>query len=251
MSTARLLGIKTAACFLGLGSCLVLVRAAQLPVRLLSDHAYAQLVPGRPISLPAPSPRLVPRVQYQEEIVLENGDQSARLRFYSEEDPASPPLSFQAWERERAVEPVREIAPEELVRLGEKSGNPVLYAWTIPLVFAPRETKRIRIEAEYAVQSVSERPRNDRFETYFSFWGWQPSTADLLFRFDPTPMISAIPCLGRSPTPGLAPWLLSSWFTIRPAGYQSRGLTVWWRFQEARTPEHCEKICVEWPAWYR
>ncbi len=237
--------------FLCLGSCLALARAGPLPVRLLLDNAYAQLIPGKPASTPAPSPRLVPRVRYQEEIVLENGDQSVKLRFYSEEDPANPPLSFHAWERERAVEPVREIAPEELVRLGEKSGNPVRYAWTIPMVFAPRETKRVRIEAEYPVQPVSERPRNDRFETYFSFWGWRPSTADLLFRFDFAPMISAIPCLGRSPTAGLAPWLLSSWFRIRPPGYESRDLTVWWRFREARTPERCERICVEWPAWYR
>lgn len=250
MSMARALG-ETVAFLFFLGSCPVLASARPLPVRLLSDSAYAQLFPGRPTSLPAPSPHLSPCVLYREEVVLEGGDQSVKLRFYSEEDPANPPLCFRAWERGRPVQPIRESAPEELVRLGEKSGHPVRYAWTIPMTFAVRETKRVRIEAEYAVQPVPDRPRNDRFETYFSFWGWRPSNAELLFRFDLSPMILAIPCLGRAPQPGLASWFLSSWFSIRPAGYESHGFTVWWRFREPPTPERCEKICVEWPAWYR
>ncbi|WP_018290902.1 hypothetical protein [Verrucomicrobium sp. 3C] len=64
-------------------------------------------------------------------------------------------------------------------------------------------------------------------------------------------MISTIPCLGRPPTPALLPWLLSSWFIVQPAGYQTRGFTVGWRFRAAGEPERCEKICVEWYAWYR
>ncbi len=235
--------------FFCLGSCLATVPAGPLSVRLLSDSACAQLVPGKPTC--APSPRLIPHVRYQEEIVLENGDRAVKLRFYSEEDPANPPVWFRAWENGRPVPPVRGTAPEELIRLAKRNGNPMHHAWILPAGFEARETKRIRIEAEYPVLPVSDRPGYDRFETYFSFWGWRPSRPALLFRLDLAPMIAAIPCLGRPLTPALASWLFSSWFAIRPAGYESRGFTLQWRFEESAAPEGCERICVEWPAWYR
>lgn len=233
--------------FFCLGGFLVSSLARPLPVRLLSDSAYAQLVPGRPTRA---SP-LSPQVLYREEVMLQNGEQRAKLRFYSDEDPANPPLWFHVSDDKGSIAPVRERAPEELVSLGEKTGHPMLYAWTIPIVFEAQETKRLRIQAAYPVFPVSNRPKNDRFEIYFCHWGWQPSSSDLLFRFDFGPMISAIPCLGRSPTPALVPWLLSSWFLVQPSGYESNGFTVRWRFGEAGEPDRCEKICVEWYAWYR
>ena len=252
MPTVLSLGKRTVV-FFCLGSCLFSAQALPLPVRLLSDSAYARLVPGKPAPL-SPSPPAVPflpRVLYREEVVLQNGGQATKLRFYSDEDPANPPLWFHVWEKERRVQAVREEAPEELARLGEKSGHPVRHAWAIPMVFAAGEIKRIRIQAEYPVLPVPGRRKTDRFEIYFSRWGWQPSDPELLFRFDLGPMISAIPSLGRPPTPALHPWLLSSWFTVEPAGYRSSGYTVWWRFRETGETERCERIRVEWYAWYR
>ncbi|VVM08405.1 hypothetical protein MAMC_02118 [Methylacidimicrobium cyclopophantes] len=252
MSTANLLS-KEMTLFFFLIGCFPSAPAHSSSVRLLSESAYAQLSPGErlPVSAGAPSPQLIPHVLYQEDVVLQNGHQRTKLRFYSEEDPANPPLWLRVWENERPVPPLREAAPEELVRLGERSGNPVLYAWTIPTVFEADEIKRIRIRAEYPVHPVSDRPRNDSFEIYFSHWGWQPSNSELLFQFDLAPLLLAIPCLGHSPTPTLFPWFLSSWFTIRPFGYASRGFTVWWRFREPEEKERCEKISLEWYAWYR
>lgn len=248
MAAAKSLAGKAAGLVYLAGCLLFSAGADPLPVRLLSDTVYAQLVPRRSASV---SSQLAPCVRYHEEVVLENGDKDIRLRFYSEEDPASPPAAFRAWVGQTQVRPVRETAPEELLLLGEKSGCPVRYAWTMPLAFAAHERKRIRIEAEYPVQPVPDRPDRDRFETYFSCWGWRPAAADLLFHFDLAPMTATIPCLGRAPAPALGPWLFSAWCTIRPAGYESRGFAIDWRFPEAQGRDRCTKIYVEWPAWYR
>ncbi|WP_020494157.1 hypothetical protein [Verrucomicrobium sp. 3C] len=169
MPTAQSLGMGTIV-FFCLGSCLFSAQARPLSAWLVTDNVYAQLVPGKPTlpSTATPPSRLRPRVLYREEVVLQNNGQRAKLRFYSDEDPLNPPLWFRAWEEQKPIHAFRDEAPEELALLGERGGHPVLHAWVIPMVFEARETKRIRIQAEYPVLPLPSHWKSDRFETYFS-----------------------------------------------------------------------------------